>query len=130
MKALARAREQQLMVAALYTSNRCPFCIALKKEQLSPRMRSDVQPGLVVVEFDADIGKPFTLPDGRSITAKEWGGMHKLSLFPTLVMIDDNATPVAAPLVGYASRDFYPVYLEEAIKTAQATVATRRAANK
>lgn len=117
------------MVAALYSSDRCPFCAALKKEQLAPRMRSDSLPGLVVVELDADNPRPFTLPDGRRMTVKEWGRLHNLNLYPTLVMIDDAANPVTAPLVGYASRDFYPVYLEDSIKAAQAILTRQRAAS-
>lgn len=127
LKAIERARKEQLVMAGLYSSDRCPFCIALKKEQLAPRMRSDTPPGFIVVEFDADITRPFTLPDGRRMTAKEWGRMHRLTLFPTLVMLDDAANPITPPLVGYASRDFYPVYLEEAIKTAHATLTKQRA---
>jgi thioredoxin-related protein len=130
LKAIELARLHQQVVAALYSSNRCPFCIALKKEQLSPRMRSDTPPGLLVVELDTDISRPFTLPDGRRMTAKEWGRMHQFSLFPTLVMIDDAANPITAPLVGYASRDFYPVYLEEAIQAAHATIAKQRASSR
>lgn len=126
-RAIAKAREQRAVIAALYTSERCPFCIALKKEQLSPRMRSDARPSLIVVEFDADTTQPFNLPDGRRMTAKEWGRLHKLSLFPTLLMIDDAANPITPPLVGYASRDFYPVYLEEAITSAQAITTQQRA---
>lgn len=125
-KALAMLRDQQSVVAALYTSERCPFCVALKKEQLSPRMRADSQQRLIVVEFDADLTEPFTLPDGRRMTAKDWGKAQGFSLLPTLVMIDQQAKPITAPLVGYASRDFYPAYLEEAIKAAHAILTKQR----
>ena len=119
-KAIARAQAEHRVVAALYTSDRCPFCIALKKEQLTPRMRSDALPALLVVEFDADKSKRVPLPNGNSTTVTEWARQHRLTLFPTLVMLDVQGNPITAPLVGYGSRDFYPSYLEDQIKAAEA----------
>lgn len=76
-------------------------------------------PRLLVVEFDVDNRNPITLPNGSRLTAKEWGGRYQLKLTPTLVMLDFDARPITEPLVGYASRDYYAVYLEEKIQTAQ-----------
>lgn len=130
LKAISRARKEQSVVGILYSSDHCPFCVAVKKEQLLPRSGSGIRPGFIIVEFDTDSPHPFTLPSGQRTTAKDWGRIHRLSLLPTLVMIDDAANPVAAPLVGYASRDFYPVYLEEAIRQAHAAVTKQRAVSK
>ncbi len=103
----------------MYTSARCPWCIAIKKEQLGPRTKSTTQPGLIVVEFDVDDGGQFTLPDGARMTARAWGARYGLKLTPTVVMLDQLARPLTEPLVGYSSRDFYSVYLEQQIEIAQ-----------
>lgn len=124
-KAIQKARAEQMVIAALYTSEHCPFCIAVKKEQLSPRMRSNTMPRLLVVEFDVDSRAPITLPSGNRVTVKEWGSRYQLKLTPTLVMLDFEAKPITDPLVGYASRDYYAVYLEEKIQTAQTRLKLR-----
>ncbi|WVN42697.1 thioredoxin fold domain-containing protein [beta proteobacterium MWH-UniP1] len=118
-KAITKAKTEQIMIAALYTSEHCPFCIAIKKEQLSPRMRSNATPRLMVVEFDVDSRAPIDFPNGTRLTVKEWGSRYQLKLTPTLVMLDFDAKPTSEPLVGYASRDYYAVYLEEKIQSAQ-----------
>jgi hypothetical protein len=118
LSALDQAMRQEAVVAGLYSSLHCPFCVALKKEQLGPRVRSGVRPQLIVVEFDADIGEPFSLPDGQRLTATDWGRRHNIKLMPTLAMLDALARPLGKPLVGYASRDFYAAYLEDQIQAA------------
>ena len=47
-------------------------------------------------------------------------------LTPTLAMLDAQAKPLAAPLVGYGSRDFYGAYLEEQIQNARIYWQNRR----
>ncbi len=117
--ALEQPLKAPVVVAAIYTSARCPWCIALKKEQLGPRTKAQTGPGLIVVEFDIDDGAPFSMPDGSRTTARAWGQRVGLRLTPTVVMLDHLAKPLTEPLVGYSSRDFYAVYLEQQIEIAQ-----------
>lgn len=116
--ALLLAMKNNLVVAAMLTSAQCPFCIAIKKEQLGPRMLSKEQPELVVVEFDVDDTRKIQLPDNSRVTAREWGQRYNMKLTPTVVMLDPKGRPIGSPLVGYASRDFYATYLEEHIQAA------------
>jgi hypothetical protein len=118
-QAIAGAAQRQHVVAAVLTSHRCPWCIALMREQLEPRMRSRESPALVVVEMDIDDARPIALPDGSAMSASQWGAGLGMTLTPTLAMLDRQARPIRPPLVGYASRDFYAAYLEEQIKAAQ-----------
>ena len=112
--------------AEIYTSARCPWCIALKKEQLGPRTKAQTGPGLIVVEFDIDDDAQFSMPDGSRTTARAWGQRYGLKLTPTVVMLDHLAKPLTAPLIGYSSRDFYAVYLEQQIEIAQRFWQNRR----
>jgi thioredoxin-related protein len=132
LAALDTARREPVVIAGLFTSVHCPFCLALKREQLSPRMRSSITPRLIVIEFDVDRQKPFLLPidpkttetnaraAAPSMTVTQWGKLHGMTLTPTLFMLNEKAEPLAEPLIGYASRDFYAIYLEERIRAAQA----------
>ncbi len=118
--ALSRARQGSIVVAGLFTSEHCPFCVALKKEQLSPRMRSSAKPELVVIEFDSDRNQLFSTPTGSRQTVSDWVKKRGMKVMPTLFMLDQRAEIIGKPIVGYALRDFYGAYLEDQIKAADA----------
>jgi hypothetical protein len=116
---LKRAAARELVVLGFYTSHSCPWCIAVRREQLEPRLRSGDPPKIAIIEFDADSDATFTLPDGRRQTARQWAHALGFRLTPILTVLDRTAKPIVAPLVGYSSRDFYGAYLEEQIRQAQ-----------
>ena len=87
---------------------------------------AQTEPGLIIVEFDIDDGAQFSMPDGGRTTARAWGQRHGLKLTPTVVMLDTMAKPLGEPLVGYSSKDFYAVYLEQQIEIAQRFWQNRR----
>jgi thioredoxin-related protein len=117
-KLLAQARTGTLVVAGLYSSDRCPWCVALKNEQLAPRIRGNEQPVLRVVEFNADSRLAFSLPDLSKKTATQWAAQFGFRVMPTLVMLNQQGQPLGEALIGYGSPDFYAAYLEERIKAA------------
>ncbi len=118
IETLKSAKRNSAVVAGLLTSPRCPWCIALIKEQLEPRVRSDQMPRLMIIEFDVDDPTEFLLPANQRSTARQWGESYGLKLTPTLAMLDQMARPLLPPLKGYASRDFYGAYMEEQITAA------------
>jgi hypothetical protein len=93
--------------------------VAVRREQLEPRLRSTDLPKVSIIEFDADSDATCTLPDGRRQTARQWAHTLGFRLTPTLAALDRTAKPIVSPLVGYSSRDFYGAYLEEQIRQAQ-----------
>ncbi len=115
---LSDARSGAAVVAGLYSSERCPWCVALKNEQLIPRIRATQNPKFRVVEFDADSHLRFALPDLSKKTAKQWARGLGFRVMPTLVMLNEHGAPLGEPLIGYSSPDFYAAYLEERIKAA------------
>lgn len=116
---LRKARSGQILVAGLYSSDRCPWCVAVKKEQLLPRMRAAMAPTLRIVEFNADSNAVFTLPDRSKKTARQWAAQFGFRVMPTLALLNETASPIGEPLIGYASPDFYAAYLEDRINAAQ-----------
>lgn len=116
---LKRAAARELVVVGFYTSHSCPWCVAVRREQLEPRLRSSDLPKVAIIEFDADSNVVFALPDGRRQTARQWAETLGFRLTPTLAALDRSAKPIVPPLVGYSSRDFYGAYLEEQIRRAQ-----------
>ena len=123
---LQQAARQDVVVAGVLTSQKCPWCVALEKEQLIPRMRARGAPKLIVLAFDVDDRQMISFPDGSKRNARQWGALYSMKLTPTLAMLDAQAKPLAAPLVGYGSRDFYGAYLEEQIQNARIYWQNRR----
>ena len=117
--ALNRAAAREIVVLGFYTSHSCPWCVAVRREQLEPRLRANDPPKIAIIEFDADSDAVFTLPDGRRQTARQWAHGLGFRLTPTLAALDRTAKPIVSPLVGYSSKDFYGAYLEEQIRQAQ-----------
>jgi len=118
IETLKAARRNEIVVAGFLTSPRCPWCVAVMKEQLEPRLRSAQPPRLSIVELNVDDAAEFMLPGEQRSTARQWGETYGLKLTPTVVMLDQMARPLLEPLKGYASRDFYGAYLEEQITAA------------
>jgi len=123
---LQQAARQDAVVSGVLTSNKCPWCIALEREQLLPRMRAPNLPKFIVLAFDVEDRRIISFPDGSQRTAREWGALYSMKLTPTLVMLDAQAKPLAPPLVGYGSQDFYGAYLEEQIQNARLYWQNRR----
>jgi len=81
----------------------CIWCDRLIAEQLQPRQRAKA-----AVAFD------FVVLDLSSA----WAHDMRYRVAPTFVMVGRKMEPITAPLIGYASTDFYSAYLEEVISQA------------
>lgn len=114
----AARRGPSSVVAGFLTSDSCPWCRAVLREQLEPRFRSDHPVRLLIVAFDVDDSVEVLFPDGKRRSARQWGELHQLRLTPTLAMLDHMARPLLPPLRGYSSPDFYGAYLEDQITAA------------
>lgn len=134
-------RHQRIAIAMLSRPN-CPFCEAIRREQLFPlaaESKAKLQPNsalsnLHVVEFDLTSNLAFELASnpGQSViqapkTPKALAQNFGIRLAPTLVFLgwrkmstDGTAEfgELAERLVGYGSKDFFSAYLEERIQIA------------
>jgi len=53
---------------------------------------------------------------GEKTTHREFGRLHQVSRVPTVMVMDPRGEPLAQPIVGLLSEDFYRLYLEQAIE--------------
>jgi thioredoxin-related protein len=134
-------RHQRVAVVMLSRPN-CPFCEALRREQLLPlaaestaKLQSNrALSNLQVVEFDLTSNLAFELasnPGPSAIqapkTPKALAQNFGIRLAPTLVFLGwrkksatgtDEFGELAERLVGYGAKDFFSAYLEERIQMA------------
>jgi thioredoxin-related protein len=129
---LTQLRKDKLLAIVMISRPACPFCEAIRREQLLPMQRaqktSAALPKLVLVEFDFTITTKFEAavnPGQSRIAAPE--NPRKLAqqlgikLAPTLLFLGwEKASrefqELAERLVGYGSRDFFSAYLDERIE--------------
>src|SRR5690606_41528203 len=103
------AREQRVVVA-LFTLPGCPFCEAIRRDQLSHLAREQVARGLRLVEYDLTDRKLFA---GSRVNAESAASPAALAaslgvrLAPTVVFLGPDGSELAARLVGYSLPDFY-----------------------
>jgi thioredoxin-related protein len=129
---LTQLRKEKLLAIAMISRPACPFCEAIRREQLLPMLKaqktSATPQKLVLVEFDFTITTKFEAavnPGPSRIAAPE--SPRKLAqqlgirLAPTLLFLGwDKANgefqELTDRLVGYGSRDFFSAYLDERIE--------------
>lgn len=110
----ARARQPLLLFFSL---SGCPFCERVRREYLAPMVQDPAQARRALIR---ELPIEATLPDfdGQSKTAEAIAQRYKVTVFPTIVMVDAHGTEIAEPLVGFSSPDFYGGLLDGRIDTA------------
>jgi thioredoxin-related protein len=112
---LAATRKAPIML--VFTRPECPYCNRAKKEHLEP-MRVSQSYGAKVIMREivaADARTVLRDFDGNSTTHGEFARKYDVRSVPTVVVVDPQGKPLAEPIIGLTSTDFYNLYLEQAI---------------
>jgi thioredoxin-related protein len=129
---LIQLRKDKALAVAMISRPGCPYCEAIRREQLLPMARERASANMVFVEFDFTLTTRFELPinPGSSRIAapespRKLAQQLGIKLAPTLLFlgwagsITSEFQELAERLVGYGARDFFSAYLEERIQTAK-----------
>jgi thioredoxin-related protein len=139
-----RADRERKPIVALFSQKGCPYCEAIRREQLVHLAREQDQRGVIVAEFDiadrrtfaaSERGSPPAAESARSAASAKtaWlaaGSPEALArafdvrLAPTVVFLGPRGE-LAERLIGYTSRDFYGAYLDDRIEAARAAISAR-----
>jgi len=140
-------------IVALFSIPGCPWCEAIRREQLHGLAREQDTRGIRVVEFDMNDERPFDAASepnpgaartaavaastpsrdiathGQSIReAQSAAGLARalaVRIAPTVVFLGPRGE-LAERLVGYGSPDFFSAYLEDRIERSRAALASIR----
>ena len=141
---IARAERERKPVVVLFSQAGCPYCEALRREQLNQLAAEQHKRGVIVVEFDIADGRSFapkgpeSSPGAGARRATEPGAppwlaagapvalAHTLGIrvAPTVAFLGARGE-LAERLVGYAARDFYSAYLDDRIESARTAISAR-----
>lgn len=110
------AHAQSAPVFIAFTLKRCPYCNTARRDYWAPMNGSAQWRGKVVmVELEIDGAPALRDFDGTATTARDFAKRYGIRSVPTVIVFDALGTPVATPVIGLASGDFYGAYLEQAI---------------
>ena len=116
----ATAREaaaRRVPVMIVFTEASCPYCTRAKRDYLVPlQARGPFADKVVVREVDVASGRPLRGFDGSATTHRDFARLHQVRRVPTVMVVDARGEPLAPPIVGLLTPDFYRLYLEHAIE--------------
>ena len=71
-----------------------------------------------VVMLEMPLDTPESLRDfeGKTTDVRSFARQHGVRSVPTIIVFDADGKPVSTPLVGLLTRDFYSMYIEQAME--------------
>lgn len=125
---LREAARNGTVVVALFSLPGCPFCEAIRRDQLRHLAGEQAAQRVRVVEYDLTDRRPFAGPAARTPAPASPAALAAsldVRLAPTVAFIGPDGKEIAERLVGYSSPDFYGAYLEQRIAQAHERLGAR-----
>lgn len=120
------SREMQILKLPLllvFRADYCDYCRQLEHEHLIPMEKSGKYAARILIRrFSIDKAETVIDFQGQTLSAEAFATKYQASLTPTVLFLNADGQPVAEPLLGYNSPDYYGAYLEKAIVQAQQAV--------
>ena len=112
---LAATRKAPIML--VFTRPECPYCTRAKKEHLEAlRISQNYGAKIIMREIVAADAKTVLRDfDGNSTTHGDFARKYDVTSVPTVLVVDPQGKPLAEPIIGLTSTDYYNLYLEQAI---------------
>jgi len=113
----AEARAKRVPVLIAFMPQSCPYCSIARRDHLLP-LQADPQWRERVLIREVQTDRSTALRDfaGTATTHRDFARSHEVRKVPTLMVFDADGRPVGPPLTGLLTRDFYQLYIEQAIE--------------
>ena len=96
----------------------CPYCERALREYLVPLSREAWKNRALFRQVEIDRALPLVDFEGRATTHARLAERYRVTLSPTVVIVDGSGNVLADPIVGLTTVDFYGAYLEKALEDA------------
>jgi len=121
------AAERRIPLLLLFSETGCPWCERARQEFLLPMQRNpDYQARVMMREVVVDSGAPLVDFDGKQTTQAEFARRSRISMMPTVTLFGARGQPLAEPVVGFVSADYYGYFIDQRIDSALASLRERR----
>ena len=121
----AETRTRGIPVLIAFMQESCPYCAVARRDYLLP-LQNDPQwrHRVRIVEIHTD--RRIALRDfaGKPTTHQAFARSLGVRRVPTLIVFDGEGKPVAQPIIGLLTDDFYRLYIEQAIEAGLARMRT------
>lgn len=110
------ATQRQVPILLLFSSPGCHYCERVKHDYLIP-MQQDAAYQQKVIIREVTVGSSAALTDfdGTSTTEGAFAVAHKVSMVPTVMVVDTRGNEAGEAIIGLLIPDYYFGYLEAAI---------------
>lgn len=111
------------LVVVLFSLPDCPYCDAIRREQLVPLSHDPRWTDRLVVREVSIVGAhPLVAFDGSRTTESEFAKGAAARFSPTVAFFGPRGVQLVPAIVGARLPDFYGAYLDEAIETSLAKI--------
>lgn len=110
------AKQRQAVVMLVFTEATCPYCMRAKRDYLEPMQAGRDYGGRVVMR-EVDVRRTDALRDFAGVATSQaaFAKRYSIRVVPTVIVVDYAGKPLAEPLAGLLTEDFYQLYLERAV---------------
>jgi len=108
----------RLPILLFFDRVECPYCERALREYLVPLSREDWKDRALFRQVEIDRALPLVDFEGRATTHARLAERYRVTLSPTVVIVDGSGNVLSGPIVGLTTVDFYGAYLEKALEDA------------
>ncbi len=113
----ALSRTRRIPILLFFDREDCPYCERALREHLAPMSaEAPWRDDALMRQIEADRAVSVVGFDGRATTHGALSASYGVALTPTVLVVDGTGAPLAEPVVGLLTADFYGAYLEEALR--------------
>ena len=111
-----QAESRQVPILLMFASPSCIYCDRVKAEYLGPMVDDPAYRDKVIIrQIEAGSGAALVGFDGRKTTHGAYAASQKITMVPTVKVVDGQGRELAKPIVGLLAPDFYFGYLLDAM---------------
>lgn len=123
------ARAKNGVVLLVFVGEYCRYCEVALREFLVPMSgHADYQAKVIMRRIDARAHRDLRDFQGNPTSHDQFAALNKARFTPTVLVFSPDGQRLGKPVVGLLTRDYYGVYLDQAIDAGVALVRARLAA--
>lgn len=99
-------------IVLFVTAEDCPYCERLREEYFQFSTKDD---RFLLREVELGVHHEILNYDGTLSNHQRLANRYKISLTPTIAFVGPDGKPLAKPIIGILTMDFYHYYFEKAL---------------
>ena len=124
------AQSRKLPILIMFGTDECPYCRLLKEDFLIPMLISgDYTDKVIMREAHISPGADITDFSGKKISIGEFSDRYGVTLFPTMVFVDDSGQTLIKNIIGITTPSLFGGTLDDSIDKALRLVNKRLTVN-